>query len=61
VIYVNASQTNNVPDGASRSTAFETVQGANFAASYGDATGIAAGADLQLTKVSGISQQGDIS
>ena len=47
MIFVKATQTNNVPDGASWSTAFETVQGATFAASYGEAAGIAAGTELR--------------
>ncbi len=43
VVYVNAAQTNNVPDGASWPTAFVTVQEAISAASYGDAVWVAAG------------------
>lgn len=41
----SAAQTNYVPDGASWPTAFETVQEAIHAASYGEAVRIAAGTD----------------
>ena len=47
VTRTRAVQTNNVPDGASRLTAFETVQEANHAASYGEAAGVAAGTELE--------------
>ena len=40
---VNANQTNNVPDGASGPTAYNTVQRAILAASHGEAARAAAG------------------
>jgi hypothetical protein len=59
VIYVSASQTNNVPDGASWPTAFKTVQQAILAASYGDAVWVAAGTYFEnITLSNGVALYG---
>jgi hypothetical protein len=53
VIYASASQTNNVPDGTSWSTAFKTVQEAIAAASDGDSVWVAAGTYFENITLSG--------
>src|SRR5215471_4089419 len=59
VVYVNGSQTANVPDGTSWSTAFTNVQSGINAATYGDAVWVAAGIYFEnITLANGIALYG---